>query len=164
MKVCEFKHDRDFVLKAVRVEADVFEYVEFKDDKEVVMEAVRNGYNLYFASERLKNDEEVVMKAVKNNASSLQIASKELQWNEDFVLNVVAENPMCLGHVLFENGGFFLKAIKKNKACLDYALRICKKYSKWLLGMGSRIFKDSMTQYSNTNKFLETEILFFDQN
>lgn len=68
-------------------------FPEYQDNKEVVLEAVKkNGWNLDYASERLKADKEVVLEAIKQNGFTLYCAADNLKDNEQMVLEATKQS------------------------------------------------------------------------
>lgn len=69
------------------------EYPEWQDDTDFIREAVqKNGYILWYASERLRNDYETVMLAVKNQGLVYRRLSEELKQKRDVILAAVTED------------------------------------------------------------------------
>ena len=76
---------------------------EWNNDKEVAVAAVqKNGWNLEYASNKLKNDKEIVLNAVQQWGGALQFASDELKNDKDIILTAVASDIDACDYSLLE--------------------------------------------------------------
>lgn len=121
----ELRHDTDFIISLLAYVPDhnINTLLQFcpkkiQDNKDVVLHFVkRNGYSLYYVSDRLKNDMQVVSAAVKNNYSSLTYASNQIRSNPIHAIDLLNINSQCfsgLSDALKGNYAVVLHAIQKD--------------------------------------------------
>jgi hypothetical protein len=82
------KIDRDFIMDAVSINADVLKFIDttFRSDIEIVKLAVsKKGELLKLASDELKNNRDVVSLALSNYPCALIAASENLKTDEGFL-------------------------------------------------------------------------------
>ena len=119
--------DKEFIKKLITYNVTIFDHYfnRFKDDKEVILLALqfgvllynipkeliddydiayavveKNGYNLSLFSENIRKNKPIVLRAIVNYGRAYDLASKELQADNDVIL------------VAFTNGGICIKCEK----------------------------------------------------
>ena len=114
-----------------------FASIKLRDNKDLVMKIVqKQGKVIEFASERLKNDFEISMLAVKNDGLALAFLSKEMQNNFEVVKEAVNQNGLALlfaSQRLKEKEEIVLSAILNNSASLSYAGKKFRDDPKYVL-------------------------------
>jgi serine/threonine protein kinase len=117
------KDNKEFIKKAIHLDIWSFEYASknIKNDKEIVMEVIQiNPSMIRFISDDLKKDKDVVKLTLKRNEKMISFVH-DLRDHEDYMLELVEENPRILLHTKFRsNFDFVLKAIQLNELTFNY--------------------------------------------
>lgn len=99
-------------------------YENLKDDEDIVLALVaKQGYCLYYASDRLKDEKDIVLTAVHRDGEYLQDASDRLKDDKEIVLEAVSTSWEALAHAskrLKDDKDVVLKAVLNNANALRY--------------------------------------------
>ena len=121
----ELENDREFILKAVKYNGLVLQYVKIKfiNHREIELEAVKNnGDALKYISQELINDKEIVLEAVKQNGLALRFVSEKLK-NREIILEAVKKKYLALQFISKEflnDEEIILEAVKQNGLALYF--------------------------------------------
>jgi serine/threonine protein kinase len=119
----QLKDNKEFIKKAIHLDIWCFEYASknIKNDKEIVMEVIEiNPSMIRFISDDLKKDREIVKLTLKRNEKMINFVH-DLRDDEEYMLELVQENPRILLHTKFRsNFDFILKAIQLNELSFNY--------------------------------------------
>lgn len=126
----ELKADLKF-LKTIksRYKRDLLRYTseQWGDNRDFVLEAVKNkdaGYQILFASDRLKKDREIAIEALCSDHLAWTYIKDEFKNDKNYLIEVLPRNPYILANVLPEfkdDKDLVLLAVKTNGYVLEYA-------------------------------------------
>lgn len=126
----ELKADIKFI-KSIksRYKKDLLRYTreQWNDDREFVLEAVKNkdaGYQILFASERLKKDREIAVAALSSDYLAYEYIKPQFKNDITFFKEVVLNNPYLLQKALPEfqdDKDLVLLAVKTSGYALEHA-------------------------------------------
>lgn len=92
----DFKNNKQFILKAIKENSEVFKYIDNK----------------------FKNDEDFILEAIKENMNVFNHIEKKLKTNEDYIIEIIKINPDILNIIIKSNDRIFVN-ILKNKDFIE---------------------------------------------
>ena len=100
----EFKDNEEFVIKALRDEADNIQYASYRlrNDKDVCLAVLYENHNLLtgFEGEEIRNDYDFMIKLIKEyNWENIKYASDSLRNNKDFVLAALRQSSKAKSYI-----------------------------------------------------------------
>jgi hypothetical protein len=122
--VYDYKPSLDFITKKNRQDGlEHHRLIKYRNNYLIVLKAVNAyGYELQYASQRLKNDFRIVKEAVLNDPCSIQFASTTLRDNYELGLIAVQENGLALTYLskcLQDNANIVSSAVKSRPEVLQ---------------------------------------------
>jgi hypothetical protein len=119
-----YKGDFEVVATAVQQNARSIRFAQqaLQDDPDIMEHVVRTSPKLIRCSRKLAMDKAFILRAVRANPRVIHYMSPELLTEEQFLIQVVAEEPVTLCSTRFGNSkDFVLEAVRRNPAVLEYA-------------------------------------------
>ena len=123
----DLKHDRTFLLQAIKVETHVAMYAPYtiRSDAEFMLQAIRvNKDVMEHADSSLKSDAEFMLQAIRVNKDVMEHAHFSLKSDREFMLKLIKQDSyLCkfAYFVLMNDIDFMVSAIQLDPSCHQYA-------------------------------------------